>query len=366
MANPRDPSADLTHRARSYLHANCAHCHRMHAGSSVLSQMQFDLPLDQTKMIDMRPMQGTFGIHAARVIAPGDPYRSVLLYRMSKLGSGRMPYIGSQIVDAAGVALIHQWIQEMPAGKTQDSAEDASASRLRKEERQWLEQLQATPHPASERTRLADQLLSRTSGALMLLRAVDNQALSAESIRLVVDRATSRNDVQVGDLYERFLPEEKGAKRLGSVIRPADILRLPGSALRGKQVFFETSGVQCKNCHRIGGAGREVGPDLTRIGKKYNVAQLLESVLEPSKSIDPKFVSYLVETKEGQVHTGLLVARNGSEVVLKDAQGVLVHIPADHVERIAGQSQSLMPELLLRDLTAQQVADSVAYLSSLQ
>src|SRR5204862_5666629 len=58
---------------------------------------------------------GTFGIREARIIAPGDPYRSLLLYRMSKLGYARMPYIGSQVVDSAGVALVEDWIRSLPA-----------------------------------------------------------------------------------------------------------------------------------------------------------------------------------------------------------------------------------------------------------
>src|SRR6185503_5736402 len=72
LANPHDSSANLESRARAYLHTNCAHCHRQHAGSAVLSKMPFDLPLEKTDMIGVRPTQGTFGIHSAQVIAPGD------------------------------------------------------------------------------------------------------------------------------------------------------------------------------------------------------------------------------------------------------------------------------------------------------
>src|SRR5262249_3681103 len=44
LADPYDASANLDRRARAYLQVNCAHCHRMHAGSSVLSKMHYDLP----------------------------------------------------------------------------------------------------------------------------------------------------------------------------------------------------------------------------------------------------------------------------------------------------------------------------------
>ena len=124
--------------------------------------------------------------------------------------------------------------------------------------------------------------------------------------------------------------------------------------------------MQCKNCHRIGGQGTEIGPELTQIGKKYNQAQILEAIIEPSKAIDTKFATYLVETKRGKVHTGLLVKRDAEEVVLKDSQNKLTHIPVDDVELIVPQLTSLMPEILLRDMTAQDVADLTAYLSGLK
>jgi putative heme-binding domain-containing protein len=144
------------------------------------------------------------------------------------------------------------------------------------------------------------------------------------------------------------------------------LLSLPGDTARGKQVFFNTAGVQCKNCHRVGQDGAEVGPDLTTIGAKYNRAQLLESILEPSKLIDPKYVTYPVETKDGRVLSGLLAGQDEKEVVLKDAQNKVLRLPASDVEQLVTQGQSLMPELLLRDMTAQQVADLLEYLGSLK
>ena len=112
--------------------------------------------------------------------------------------------------------------------------------------------------------------------------------------------------------------------------------------------------------------GQAVGPDLTQIGKKYNRAQLLESLLEPSKVIDPKYITYLVETKQGVLHTGLLITKNEQEIVLKNGQGKLIQIPTEQADFMVAQKKSLMPELLLRDMTVQQVADMLAFLESLK
>ncbi len=124
--------------------------------------------------------------------------------------------------------------------------------------------------------------------------------------------------------------------------------------------------MSCRNCHRLEKRGKEVGPDLTAIGKRLTPELLLESILEPSKRIEQKYISYLAETKDGLVFTGLLVSKDENEVVLKDAQDKLIRIPAKTIEELVPQHTSLMPDLLFRDMTAQQIADLVAYLSSLK
>jgi uncharacterized repeat protein (TIGR03806 family) len=365
LADPRDSSADQDSRARAYLHANCSHCHRQHAGGAVFSMMHFELPLEKTAMLGLRPTQGTFGIHAAQVIAPGDPFRSVLLYRMAKLGGGRMPHIGSTEVDREGVELIYDWVRQLSHEAAKETAGNEAAAKLRKEEAGELDRLRVTKQ-STDQNELIARLLSSTSGALLLLRSVDDRTLPPHAASLVIERATQHNDVSIRDLFERFLPAEKRIKRLGSVVRPEQILALPGDSARGQRVFFENAGVSCKNCHRIQRDGKEVGPELTTIGKKLTRAQLLESMLEPSKLIDPKYVTYVAEIDDGRLLTGLLINKDENEVVLKDAQDKLIRIPSKQIEQLVPQRQSLMPDLLLRDLTAQQVADLLAYLSSLK
>lgn len=376
LANPSDAaSGDLEARARAYLHTNCAHCHRMHAGGSVLSLMQFDVTLDKTNMLGVRPTQGTFGMHAARVIAPGDPFRSVLLYRISKLGAGRMPHVGSTEVDLQGTALIHDWLAQLPSelphdpsanpATVVDTTGNETALRLRGEEKRDLDRLLATKS-AAEQAEVSGRLLASTSGALMLLHAVDRHDLTEPLVGQIVELAARHDDPGIRDLFERFLPPERRVKRLGSVVRADDILALPGDVTRGRRVFFETSGVSCKNCHRIREEGKQVGPELTAIGKKLSRAQLLESMLEPSKLIEPKYVTYLVETDDGRLLTGLLLHKDEKEVVLKDAQDKETRIATESIEQLVPQRQSLMPDLLLRDMSAQQVADLLEFLGTLK
>ncbi len=361
-----DKTQPLDRRARSYLHANCAHCHRKWGGGNSEFRLLYPLNLAETKAVGARPGQGTFHISNARVLAPGDPYRSVLFYRMAKLGTGRMPRIGSRVVDERGLRLIHDWIEQLPAN-TGDGENAEVVARLRAEAVSALNDLRTHGGASADvRAKQIDRLLASTGAALRLLQAVSEQSLTEPIRNEVIARATKHPASYVRDLFERFLPEAQRTKRLGSVIKPEEILALPGDMAHGKQIFFEAAGLQCKNCHRIDGKGTELGPDLSQIGKKYNRAELLDTILNPSKVIDPKFAAYLLETTKGRVYTGLLVKKTADEVVLKDSENKLVRLRAAEVELLIPQQKSLMPELLLRDMTAREVADLTAYLNSLK
>ena len=147
--------------------------------------------------------------------------------------------------------------------------------------------------------------------------------------------------VEVRDLFERFIPAEERVKRLGDVIDRASILALSGDAARGRSVFATNAAAACKTCHKVADLGETVGPDLTKVGAKYNKPGLLEQILEPSKTIDPAFTAFLVETKDGRVFSGLAVEKTAAAVVLKDAQGKTVRLASAEVERMVPQSRSL-------------------------
>jgi putative heme-binding domain-containing protein len=141
---------------------------------------------------------------------------------------------------------------------------------------------------------------------------------------------------------------------------------MKGDAGRGRDLFFKSAGLQCVNCHRVGGDGKTLGPDLSTIGKKYGRAQILENILDPSKNVDPAYVTYLVETTRGQAHTGLLVKKTADYVLLKVVGDTEIRIPAKEIQLLVPQKKSLMPELLLRDLTLQQAADLLDFLAELK
>ena len=368
IPRPDDLRAELEPRARAYLHTNCATCHRRGGGGTAAMDIRYAFTLKQSNLLGARPTQGTFGMLAARVMAPGAPYRSVLLYRMAKLGRGRMPHFGSQVVDVDGLNLVHDWIASLPSTLTPPTANEPTAVKLRSRHTQLIKLLDDAGLAGAAQAAAIEELLSSSSGALQLVIALDHphHRFPPRVVELAVRAGGRHADIQVRDLFERFLPDDQRIKRLGTVFRPETILALKGTAAKGRKLFLKSAGVQCRNCHRVAKQGHALGPDLDQIGKKNDRRVLLETILEPSKKIDPKYRSYIVETVQGRVYTGLLVSRTDKLVVLKDATRKEIRIPADQVEMLVVQAKSLMPELLLKDMTAQQVADLLAFLASLK
>lgn len=117
LVPPADEKASLELRARSYLHANCAHCHMKWGGGNALFWLTWNTPLLDTRTINVKPQHGDNGIPGACVLVPGDTEKSLLLHRMKLLDDKRMPRAGSNVVDEFGVKLVRRWIEEMPKPK---------------------------------------------------------------------------------------------------------------------------------------------------------------------------------------------------------------------------------------------------------
>lgn len=348
LVQPYVPTiSKLDDRARSYLQVNCAHCHRFGGGGAALIDLRYDIPISEMRILNVRPALGGFELPDPYIVCGGDPMRSALFYRVSKLGRGRMPHVGSDAVDVEGTRLLALWIQDLKA--VLPSSEAAGA--------------RSRDHSALGGRKI-DRLLETPNGTLELVQALPDlePQIRAKAIALGVGHPKE----YVRDLFERYAEPSRRRKRLGTTFDAAAVLALPGDAERGRRLFFESAGMQCKACHRIGAGEDLLGPELTLIGKKYTKAQLLENIVDPSKTIDPKFATHLVETESGAIVAGLQVREDAAELVLKDAERKEQRIPKASIRRQVVSAKSMMPEFLLQDLTAEEAADLLEYLGSLR
>jgi putative heme-binding domain-containing protein len=337
VANTYGGVYTLEERARAYLHVNCAHCHRFGGGGGqVVLELDHTRPLKEMGIIDAKPRQGDFGIPDGRLVAPGDPNRSVLLYRMAKFGGGRMPHLGSENPHGFGVELIDRWIRSM--GKDG-----------------------AVREPLPRSADGFDKAVTRLDTVLPFAVSLHDSGLKGADRERVLAAAAKLEPGPVRDLFEGYLPPDPKGRKLGSNPRPATILALTGDAKKGEAIFFNKD-IKCANCHKVGEKGTALGPDLTAIGKTRSRTELLESLLQPSVRVETQYAAYNVRTKDEKSFTGLIVKRDEKQLVLRDAENKEIVIAGADVESVRPSRLSLMPDGQMSGLTPQEAADLLEYL----
>lgn len=137
----------------------------------------------------------------------------------------------------------------------------------------------------------------------------------------------------------------------------------PADAAAGQRIFFHPRAAGCYRCHQIQGRGGHVGPDLTTDARLLGRRKLVESIVDPSKEIAPRFVPWLLVTKDGRSRTGLLVTEGPGDLeTYGDSTGKLFILsPSDIAERHPLRT-SIMPEGLADLLTPQEFRDLLAFL----
>jgi uncharacterized repeat protein (TIGR03806 family) len=113
LADFNDASLPVDVRARSYLHSNCSHCHMKWGGGNAEFKLHLGLELKDLGIVNVPPAHGNFKIDGAKLLVPGHPEQSMILHRMNMTGLGRMPHIGSRVIDEQAVKLVSDWIKGM-------------------------------------------------------------------------------------------------------------------------------------------------------------------------------------------------------------------------------------------------------------
>jgi putative membrane-bound dehydrogenase-like protein len=142
----------------------------------------------------------------------------------------------------------------------------------------------------------------------------------------------------------------------------AEVLRQPGDAARGEQLFVR---LNCGKCHTVKPGEAARGPFLPQVAKTYKRGQLAESVLLPNKSIAQGFVTYLFVLESGTTVTGFVTNEGADEIILRDAEGRELHVPVAEIEERKKQEISIMPEGLVKDLTVEEFSSLISYIESL-
>ncbi|RYD38275.1 MAG: c-type cytochrome [Verrucomicrobiaceae bacterium] len=205
-----------------------------------------------------------------------------------------------------------------------------------------------------------DALLKRADWSLALIKAmrakeVDPAAFGpANAFRL---RKHPNLDVarQANEVLDELNPMAKAKNEIIAKLAPE--IEKPGNVETGKLIFNAT----CAVCHKFGDTGAEIGPALTGMGS-HAPSELLTAIVDPNREVDPSFLSWNIETKDGQFYAGVIARENPSAISMKSLAGQQEIKTADIKSRV-NTGLSLMPEgfdglgpEVLRDIIAYMVS----------
>ena len=210
----------------------------------------------------------------------------------------------------------------------------------------------------SLRLALIDLLLSREEWASALLNEVEKGSVSLTEISPANRQRLLKHSKETIQQRAAKLFAGNRIEGRGEVLaRYRSVSSLKGHAANGAIVFEKN----CSSCHFFRGAGYAVGPDLAAFRDK-RPEDFVVAVLDPNAAIEPRFINYQVETKDGRSLSGIVNGETATSLALVQGQGVTEKILRADIKELKASSVSLMPEGLEQTITPQDLADLIAYL----
>jgi putative heme-binding domain-containing protein len=179
--------------------------------------------------------------------------------------------------------------------------------------------------------------------------------LRAEAVRALI--GVKLKDPSLAHIPEKDRPSPKDLD--------AWLKRLEGPADpdAGARIFFHPKLGGCYRCHSIDGRGKDVGPDLSSIGRTDR-RHILESILQPSNTVAPHYQVWYLETADGKTRNGMLLHTHLDEYTYLDTQGGQFKVNTRDIVDTRPVATSIMPDGLVDTMTDQELRDLLAYLAS--
>lgn len=195
-----------------------------------------------------------------------------------------------------------------------------------------------------------------------LRQAKARNSIRPEQLQPVLAKYSPAIQAEGAALLAQVLPDmTQQSKRIDALLQ--ELKALPSDSARGQAVFNSTK-TACVQCHRIGYAGGEVGPNLTRIGEARTERDLLEAVVYPSASFVRSYEPITVITKSGDSLSGIIRDESDVSFTLVTGPGAEQRLARSDVAEQRPSAVSLMPAGLDEQLSRQELADLVTFLKN--
>jgi len=209
------------------------------------------------------------------------------------------------------------------------------------------------------------EFLRTDDNVAALTKALENRSIAPEvaklGLRTISSSGRERAELTAALNRAGGLGEEPAELSPEQMARMVLAVQEHGSAARGQEHYRK---LECSQCHAIAGSGGAVGPDLTSIGGSAQIDYLIESIDFPGKAIKEGYHSLVIETKNGEFHSGIKISESDTELLLREATGEEVRIPLNTIAK-RDDGGSLMPTDLGDPLLENEFLDLVRFLSEL-
>jgi putative heme-binding domain-containing protein len=193
----------------------------------------------------------------------------------------------------------------------------------------------------------------------MLLTALQNGDVQPWTLAFRHKRRLIMNPDPAIREIARPLLEQSAGERQKVVKRYEAAFDKKGDPQRGREVFKSI----CSKCHRLGGLGAQVGPDLATVQNQPKQV-LLEDILIPSKTIAQGYEAYVVETVSGSTLDGVIGAQTPTSIALRHEDGKEDVIQRKDIKQMYVTNLSAMPGDLEKQIDIQQMADLLEYVKT--
>ncbi|QDV22746.1 PVC-type heme-binding CxxCH protein [Aureliella helgolandensis] len=213
-------------------------------------------------------------------------------------------------------------------------------------------------------------ILNSKSGAAALKKAIAGTQKADWSPDRARDLlAAVRLNSQSSPELEQSIIRSTGLENAGWKISPEftqemlGLMQREGDPANGEQIYRRGK-LQCVNCHAIGQSGIAIGPNLVSLGASSSADYVLESLIDPSAKVKEGFQTLSVLLDDDEIVSGLQKTKTPQALTLQLADGSLRTLPTDTILE-SRDGKSLMPAGLVDQLSEAELADLLAFLSSL-
>jgi putative membrane-bound dehydrogenase-like protein len=212
----------------------------------------------------------------------------------------------------------------------------------------------------SVRAPILEILLSREEFIKELLGAVESGVIQANEISPANRQRLLKHPNQAIQKQAMSVLNATGsASRAEVLARFQSATTLVGDESKGRLQFEKN----CTSCHLVRGQGHSVGPNLAALADKPPGDWLL-AILDPNAVVEPRFVSYNIDTKDGRSLSGIVSAETATTLTLIMPGGIQESILRGDISEIKATGLSLMPEGFEQGMTPQELADLIAFLKT--